>query len=169
MSLRRLKDGNRQSRDRSVVSDEIKTMDPLQCQRCVRCDDVMIVMVSAYVIAETMKCWEDLADAVVRLSISGFELAGVWKQKRRLRYEDQVGERVNVSALALLKMVVDARSGGTIEVMGLMQGKTDGDAIIVMDIVALPVEGTKTRFNDQANAYDYMVDYSQTNMQGVKG
>ncbi|KAL2548140.1 COP9 signalosome complex subunit 5a [Forsythia ovata] len=47
-------------------------------------------------------------------------------------------KRVKISALALLKMVVHARSGGTIEVMGLMQGKTDGDTIIVMDAFALP-------------------------------
>ncbi|KAK9058143.1 hypothetical protein SSX86_022983 [Deinandra increscens subsp. villosa] len=57
-------------------------------------------------------------------------------------------------------MVVHARSGGTIEVMGLMQGKTDGDAIIVMDDFALPVEGTETRVNAQADAYEYMVDAS---------
>ncbi|CAA0821368.1 COP9 signalosome complex subunit 5a [Striga hermonthica] len=74
-------------------------------------------------------------------------------------------KRVRISALALLKMVVHARSGGTIEVMGLMQGKTDGDAIIVMDAFALPVEGTETRVNAQADAYEYMVDYSQTNKQ----
>lgn len=74
-------------------------------------------------------------------------------------------KRVKISALALLKMVVHARSGGTIEVMGLMQGKTDGDAIIVMDAFALPVEGTETRVNAQADAYEYMVDYSQTNKQ----
>ncbi|KAF7126794.1 hypothetical protein RHSIM_Rhsim11G0155000 [Rhododendron simsii] len=74
-------------------------------------------------------------------------------------------KRVKVSALALLKMVVHSRSGGTIEVMGLMQGKTDGDAIIVMDAFALPVEGTETRVNAQADAYEYMVDYSQTNKQ----
>jgi COP9 signalosome complex subunit 5 len=73
--------------------------------------------------------------------------------------------RVRISALALLKMVVHARSGGTIEVMGLMQGKTDGDSIIVMDAFALPVEGTETRVNAQADAYEYMVDYSQTNKQ----
>lgn len=71
-------------------------------------------------------------------------------------------KRVKISALALLKMVVHARSGGTIEVMGLMQGKTDGDAIIVMDAFALPVEGTETRVNAQADAYEYMVEYSQT-------
>ncbi|KAJ6673807.1 hypothetical protein OIU85_012782 [Salix viminalis] len=75
--------------------------------------------------------------------------------------------RVKISALALLKMVVHARSGGTIEVMGLMQGKTDGDTIIVMDAFALPVEGTETRVNAQADAYEYMVDYSQTNKQRV--
>ncbi|KAK7283038.1 hypothetical protein RIF29_12254 [Crotalaria pallida] len=74
-------------------------------------------------------------------------------------------KRVKISALALLKMVVHARSGGTIEVMGLMQGKTDKDAIIVMDAFALPVEGTETRVNAQADAYEYMVDYSQTNKQ----
>lgn len=60
-------------------------------------------------------------------------------------------------------MVVHARSGGTIEIMGLMQGKTDGDTIIVMDAFALPVEGTETRVNAQADAYEYMVEYSQTN------
>ncbi|CAN6458691.1 unnamed protein product [Victoria cruziana] len=74
-------------------------------------------------------------------------------------------KKVKISALALLKMVVHARSGGTIEVMGLMQGKTDGDTIIVMDAFALPVEGTETRVNAQADAYEYMVDYSQTNKQ----
>uniref|UniRef100_A0A1D1ZC73 COP9 signalosome complex subunit 5a n=1 Tax=Anthurium amnicola TaxID=1678845 RepID=A0A1D1ZC73_9ARAE len=73
--------------------------------------------------------------------------------------------RVRISALALLKMVVHARSGGTIEVMGLMQGKTDGDAFVVMDAFALPVEGTETRVNAQADAYEYMVDYSQANKQ----
>ncbi|EHA8592395.1 putative COP9 signalosome complex subunit 5b [Cocos nucifera] len=49
--------------------------------------------------------------------------------------------------------------------MGLMQGKTDGDTIVVMDAFALPVEGTETRVNAQADAYEYMVDYSQTNKQ----
>lgn len=76
-------------------------------------------------------------------------------------------KRVKISALALLKMVVHSRSGGTIEVMGLMQGKTDGDSIIVMDAFALPVEGTETRVNAQEDAYEYMVDYSQTNKRVV--
>ncbi|KAL7003461.1 pectate lyase [Sarracenia purpurea var. burkii] len=74
-------------------------------------------------------------------------------------------ERVKVFALALLKMVVHARSDSTIEVMGLMQGKSDGDAIIVIDAFALPVEGTETRVNAQAGANEFMVDYSHTNKQ----
>ncbi|KAL6961335.1 COP9 signalosome complex subunit 5a, partial [Sarracenia purpurea var. burkii] len=60
-------------------------------------------------------------------------------------FYDEAVQRVKVSVLALLKMVVHARSGGTIEVMGLMQGKSDGDAIIVIDAFALPIEGTETR------------------------
>ncbi|KAH9612153.1 hypothetical protein KSS87_023280 [Heliosperma pusillum] len=88
-----------------------------------------------------------------------------FQQEKPWVNEPHYFKRVKVSALALLKMVVHARSGGNIEVMGLMQGKTDGDAIIVMDAFALPVEGTETRVNAQADAYEYMVDYSTTNKQ----
>ena len=64
-----------------------------------------------------------------------------------------------ISALALLKMVMHARSGGNLEVMGLMLGKVDGENMIVMDVFALPVEGTETRVNAQAAAYEYMAAY----------
>lgn len=90
-----------------------------------------------------------------------------FQQEKPWAQDPHYFKRVKISALALLKMVVHARSGGTIEVMGLMQGKTDGDAIIVMDAFALPVEGTETRVNAQADAYEYMVDYSQTNKQVI--
>lgn len=52
-----------------------------------------------------------------------------------------------------------ARSGGNIEVMGLMQGKIQDDTMIVLDSFALPVEGTETRVNAAAEGYEYMVDY----------
>jgi COP9 signalosome complex subunit 5 len=52
-----------------------------------------------------------------------------------------------------------ARSGGSIEVMGMMQGKVQGNTIIIMDAFALPVEGTETRVNAQAEGYEYMVQY----------
>jgi len=68
-------------------------------------------------------------------------------------------KKVRISAIALLKMVMHARSGGTIEVMGLLMGKADGDTMIVMDSFALPVEGTETRVNAQTEGYEYMVDY----------
>jgi COP9 signalosome complex subunit 5 len=53
-----------------------------------------------------------------------------------------------------------ARSGGNIEIMGLMQGKISDGTFIVMDSFALPVEGTETRVNALAEAYEYMVNYS---------
>ncbi|XP_005663091.1 COP9 signalosome complex subunit 5 isoform X1 [Sus scrofa] len=73
-----------------------------------------------------------------------------------------------ISALALLKMVMHARSGGNLEVMGLMLGKVDGETMIIMDSFALPVEGTETRVNAQAAAYEYMAAYIENAKQGYK-
>eukprot|EP00967_Tisochrysis_lutea_P121094 scaffold199232_cov40-Tisochrysis_lutea.AAC.2 len=75
-------------------------------------------------------------------------------------------KHVRISALALVKMVMHTRGGGNIEVMGLMQGKIDpedsrGPTLIVLDAFALPVEGTETRVNAQADAYEYMVAFQQ--------
>ncbi|CAG8538792.1 12845_t:CDS:2, partial [Ambispora gerdemannii] len=67
--------------------------------------------------------------------------------------------KVQISAVALIKMVMHARSGGSIEVMGLMQGKISGNTMIIMDAYALPVEGTETRVNAQEQGYEYMVQY----------
>lgn len=38
-------------------------------------------------------------------------------------------------------------------------GKVDANTMIVMDSFALPVEGTETRVNAQAQAYEYMTAY----------
>ncbi|RKF53332.1 COP9 signalosome complex subunit 5 [Erysiphe neolycopersici] len=70
-------------------------------------------------------------------------------------------KNVRISAVALLKMVMHARSGNSIEIMGLMQGKIDGDTFIVTDAFRLPVEGTETRVNAQDEANEYMVRYLQ--------
>lgn len=69
---------------------------------------------------------------------------------------------VRVSAVALLKMVMHARSGGSIEVMGLMQGYVSGSTIVVTDAFRLPVEGTETRVNAQDEANEYMVNFLQS-------
>ena len=56
-------------------------------------------------------------------------------------------------------MVMHARSGGSIEVMGLMQGKISGDTFIVTDAFRLPVEGTETRVNASEQANEYIVQF----------
>mgnify|MGYP002841360556 CR=1 FL=1 len=71
-------------------------------------------------------------------------------------------KQVRVSALALFKMTLHCRSGSSLEVMGMLQGKTIGDAFVVLDTFPLPVEGTETRVNAQAEAYEYMVEFVQT-------
>jgi len=70
-------------------------------------------------------------------------------------------KHVRISAVALIKMVMHARLGGSIEVMGMMQGYTDGDTIVVTDAFGLPVEGTETRVNAQDDANEYMIEYLQ--------
>lgn len=71
-------------------------------------------------------------------------------------------KNVKMSALALLKMVMHARKGGNIEVMGLMQGKFENGTFIVMDAFPLPVAGTETRVSAQEEAYPFMISYLET-------
>lgn len=66
---------------------------------------------------------------------------------------------VKISAVALLKMVMHACSGGTLEVMGLMLGKVVGNSFVVLDSFSLPVTGTETRVNAGQEAESYMVEY----------
>lgn len=68
-------------------------------------------------------------------------------------------QELKISALALLKMVMHARSGGRLEVMGMLQGKILGNTMVCMDVFALPVEGTETRVNALDSAYEYMSQY----------
>ena len=53
-----------------------------------------------------------------------------------------------------------------LQVMGMLQGKIVQDTFIVIDSFALPVEGTETRVNAQNEAYEYMVDFVDTNKVG---
>ncbi|KAF1962344.1 Mov34-domain-containing protein [Byssothecium circinans] len=66
---------------------------------------------------------------------------------------------VRISAVALLKMVMHARSGGSLEVMGLMLGKIEDKTFVVTDAFRLPVEGTETRVNAQDEANEYMITF----------
>ncbi|KAF1835592.1 Mov34-domain-containing protein [Decorospora gaudefroyi] len=77
------------------------------------------------------------------------------------RTDPQYFTSVRISAIALLKMVMHARSGGSIEVMGLMLGKIEAHTFVVTDAFRLPVEGTETRVNAQDEANEYMVEFLQ--------
>ncbi|KAL8706884.1 MAG: hypothetical protein Q9201_000153 [Fulgogasparrea decipioides] len=68
-------------------------------------------------------------------------------------------KNVRISAVALLKMVMHARSGGSLEIMGLMQGKIAGDTFVVTDAFRLPVEGTETKVNASEEAEAYMTQF----------
>lgn len=68
-------------------------------------------------------------------------------------------QHVHISSLALLKMTIHARSGGSIEIMGMLTGRIVKNGIVVMDVYPLPVEGTETRVNAQAEGYEFMVQY----------
>ncbi|KAJ4487667.1 JAB1/Mov34/MPN/PAD-1 ubiquitin protease-domain-containing protein [Lentinula aciculospora] len=66
-----------------------------------------------------------------------------------------------ISAVALIKMVVHARSGVPYEIMGMLQGKVVGTSLVILDSFALPVQGTETRVNAGTEASEYMVTYFQ--------
>jgi len=68
-------------------------------------------------------------------------------------------KNVKFSATALIKMVMHARSGGDLEVMGLLQGKLEAHTFVVMDSFALPVVGSETRVNPGADAMEYIIGY----------
>lgn len=60
-------------------------------------------------------------------------------------------------------MAMHAKSGGNLEIMGMLQGKIVGEYFVVLDAFALPVEGTETRVNAQSQAYEYMIDFFESN------
>lgn len=63
-------------------------------------------------------------------------------------------------------MTMHARSGGSIEIMGLLQGKIAPNTFIVTDAFILPVEGTETRVNAHEQAYEFMAQYSDSSRTG---
>eukprot|EP00388_Colpodella_angusta_P000571 GDKJ01002021.1.p1 GENE.GDKJ01002021.1~~GDKJ01002021.1.p1 ORF type:complete len:310 (+),score=40.12 GDKJ01002021.1:14-943(+) len=73
--------------------------------------------------------------------------------------DPQYFKKVQISVLALMKIVTHAHSGGNIEIMGLMTGKVIGDTFWIMDAFSLPVEGTETRVNAGDQANEFMVSY----------
>merc|ERR1719263_2719318 len=63
----------------------------------------------------------------------------------------------------MIKIVMHAKSGVPLEVMGLLQGKVTPDGtFIIMDAFPLPVEGTETRVSAGASANEFMVTFSES-------
>ncbi|KAH9939870.1 Mov34-domain-containing protein [Amylocystis lapponica] len=103
------------------------------------------------------------------------DILDVSPQDEIYRYDSDANRRINreapwardphyfkvckISAVALIKMVIHARSGVPHEIMGLMQGKVMGNALVIIDSFALPVQGTETRVNAANEANEYMVQY----------
>lgn len=67
--------------------------------------------------------------------------------------------KIRVSIIALLKILLHAKSGGALEVMGSLMGRVLGNEMIIMDAFELPVEGTETRVSAQNEGYEYMSQY----------
>lgn len=80
-------------------------------------------------------------------------------KERPWNTDPQYFKEAKISAKALIKMITHTRSGGNIEVMGIMIGKIIGNSMVVIDAFALPVEGTETRVNAQAEGNEYMIQY----------
>ncbi|KAI9856513.1 MAG: COP9 signalosome catalytic subunit rri1 [Trichoglossum hirsutum] len=116
----------------------------------------------------SLKSWE--LDNAVQLVDSNRDALYSYDESEQSKIQDEKPWKMNphyfknvrISAVALLKMVMHARAGGSIEVMGLMQGKTAGDTFIVTDAFRLPVEGTETRVNAHEEANEYMPNYLQS-------
>eukprot|EP01098_Paradermamoeba_levis_P013561 TRINITY_DN620_c0_g1_i1.p1 TRINITY_DN620_c0_g1~~TRINITY_DN620_c0_g1_i1.p1 ORF type:complete len:382 (-),score=108.38 TRINITY_DN620_c0_g1_i1:9-1097(-) len=74
-------------------------------------------------------------------------------------------KKAQISALAMVKMIMHAREGGNLEVLGLLQGKIDGDTMVVVDSFALPLPDgiqleTQVMAGEKSEAW--MFDYVDT-------
>lgn len=82
------------------------------------------------------------------------------RSERPWSHDPHYFQDVHISAVALIKMVMHARSGGSIEIMGSIQGQVADRAFVVNDVFPLPVEGTETRVNAGAEGNEFMVQYN---------
>ncbi|KAB5589618.1 COP9 signalosome complex subunit 5 [Ceratobasidium theobromae] len=102
----------------------------------------------------------DVADEMVvydKVEAARIDKEAPWKK------DPHYFKRVHISVIALIKMVIHARSGGIYEIMGMMQGKirASDQSLVVLDSFALPVQGTETRVNAANEANEYMVAFKE--------
>ncbi|KAL0219139.1 hypothetical protein P9112_004792 [Eukaryota sp. TZLM1-RC] len=81
------------------------------------------------------------------------------REERPWKKDFQYFKNVRISAIALLKLVTHAHSGGNLEIMGVMSGRVIENTFVILDAFPLPVEGTETRVNAGADADVYMTQF----------
>jgi len=65
------------------------------------------------------------------------------RQKKPWREDPNYFDKVKISTLALLKMVTHARSGGDLEIMGMLQGRVEAHTFYVVDVLLYQLKELK--------------------------
>ena len=86
-------------------------------------------------------------------------MAELISKKRPWKADPHHFKHCKISAVALIKMVMHAKSGGEIEIMGCMQGFPVGETMYVLDVIPMPVEGTETRVNAGDEGNEYLINH----------
>ena len=79
--------------------------------------------------------------------------------KRPWKKDPHYFKHCKISAVALIKMVMHAKAGDEMEVMGCMQGFPVGETMYVLDVIPLPEEGTETRVSTSEKGEQYLINH----------
>ena len=79
--------------------------------------------------------------------------------KRPWKKDPHFFKHCKISAVALIKMVMHAKAGDDMEVMGCMQGFPVGETMYVLDVIPLPEEGTETRISTSEQSEQYLLNH----------
>ncbi|KAL7722164.1 MPN domain-containing protein [Entamoeba marina] len=114
--------------------------------------------------AEALKKWEQVngvkvVDEDKFMKWDDAERNAIFKD-RLWKKDPYYFKKCYISTVAMLKMVMHAKQGEPLEIMGMLVGQTKGDCFVITDVVSLSVEGTETRVNASADCDAYMLDYS---------
>lgn len=84
----------------------------------------------------------------------------VWMRERKPWTKDpHYFKHVHISAVALIKMVMHAKSGLPVEIMGALLGKCENNSFVIMDAFPLPVQGTESRVEALEEGSSFQVNF----------